>query len=180
MSKRFLIVLALLLLLGASYVFHKNALESAHRADAIVRSDTTGVDNTAAIRDLKDYVELHMGSSVTFKLSASFARAQAKAQDDAKAADVNSRIYAQAQVACGGKSDSITQARCNQEYLAKHLVNVPPAVAVAQPKLADFTYHFASPVWTPDLAGALAAGAAAAIIMLLPSLLGRKRARRRG
>jgi hypothetical protein len=108
-------------------------------------------------------------------LANAYVKAQAAAQASAAAQAANSQIYADAQRLCSGKSDSITQAKCNQDYISKHLANVPLPTPVAEPKAADYQLKLSAPLWTPDLAGAAVLGAAAALVLLLVSGWRRKR-----
>lgn len=166
MSKRILFVVAGILLAAAGIYFRAASTHEARaQADRIVAADATGADTSASITTLKDYVKLHMGASVKFTLQSSYDRANAKAKAAAAATSDNSKIYAAAQAACAGKSDSITQAKCNSAYLAAHLSNLPTPAPVPAPVLASYQYSLRAPIWTPDLAGALMLGAAAAIAL---------------
>jgi hypothetical protein len=176
MIKRILFVLATLLLAGGGlYVRSLNATSANTQAQAIIKQDAAGADTAAAVAALRDYAKAHMGADASFTLAGAYARAQAAAKAAAAASAANSQIYADAQRACSGKSDSITQARCNQDYLAKHLANVPLPTPVPEPKPADYQYHITAPLWTPDLAGALLLGAAAALGLTLATLRRRRR-----
>ncbi len=177
MSKRILFALAVVVLAGAGIFFRASSTHSARAAaDKIVRDDAAGSDVTAEISTLKDFVKIHMGASVSFTLKSAFDRASAAATAAAAASNSNSQIYAAAQQACAGKSDSITQARCNQQYLAQHLANVPAPVNVPAPLLADYRYTLAAPFWTPDPAGALLLGALVALGFAVP--IGLRKSRR--
>jgi hypothetical protein len=96
-----------------------------------------------------------MYSSVTVTLNGSYTRAQAAAAASAAAANTSAQIYAAAQKACSGKSDSIVQAQCNAQYLSTHLANLPSSTPVSVPQPSEFQYKFVSPLWTADLAGVL-------------------------
>jgi hypothetical protein len=137
--------------------------QAARQDGAIVQSDINGADTTADINSLKAYVLAHMGASTSFTLTGSYNRAVDAAKAAANASAANAQVYADAQKACGGRTDSITQARCNQDYIAKHLANLPPPGPVVEPKLADYQRNFRAPIWTPDIAGALMLGALAAL-----------------
>jgi formate-dependent nitrite reductase membrane component NrfD len=178
MLKRILFVVAALVLLAASfYVRSRNAATAQAQADQIEAQDTAGSDTTAAFTNLQAYARSHLGVDVNLTLNGSYARAQTAAKAAATASAVNSQIYADAQRACGGKTDSITQARCNQDYLDKHLTNVPQPTPVAEPKLADYQHSIRSPVWAPDIAGALLLGGLAALVL---AIVVNTRRRRRG
>lgn len=156
-------ILAVALLAGAFLARSASLREAKKQADAIAAADKASQPTADAVVALKNYVALHMGSSVTVTLEGSYARAQAAAVAASKASD-NSKIYADAQVACAGKSDSVTQAKCNQAYIASRLVS-PTPTPVPAPKRADYQQKLSSPAWTPDLTGALLLGAAAALGM---------------
>jgi hypothetical protein len=176
MTKRLLFIAVAIILAAAGFYARSRNAQTAHtQANQLVRQDASGTDTTAALAALKDYVASHMGASADFTLAAAYARATAAAQAAAAASAANSQISAQAQAHCAGKSDSITQARCNQAYLAQHLSNVPPPAPVAAPKAADYHYTLRAPVWTPDLAGALLLGS---VIALAIATFGRWRRRR--
>jgi hypothetical protein len=162
MSKRMLFFLAAVILAGAGLYSRAASTRTARtQADALVRADAAAAA-PAQLASLKAFVGGHMGASVDFTLKGSYDRAGVAAAAAATTTTTNSQIYAAAQASCGGKSDSITQARCNQAYLFAHLANVPPPVYVPAPKLTDYQYNLRAPLWTPDLAGALLLGAALA------------------
>jgi hypothetical protein len=172
MKKRLLfVVAAVALAIAGSYYRTQNAKSAQAQADQIVAQDVNGADVAASLADLKDFVGSHMGASVNLTLDGSFKRAQAVAQAAANASAINSQVYADAQRICGGKSDSITQARCNQTYVSQHLAQVPVAPPAPEPKLADYQRDFKSPVWAPDLAGALFAGAFVTMVIFGLSLI---------
>lgn len=178
MSKRYLFLIAAIVLAGAGIYFRASSAHSARQqADQIIVADTAGAgDVSTRIASLKAFTGNHLGSSVSFTLQSSFDRATAAATAAAAATNSNSQIYAAAQKACAGKSDSITQARCNAAYLAQHLTNIPTPAPVPAPKLSDYQYSFKAPFWTPDLAGALLLGAGAAA--LYSFMVGRRKAGR--
>ena len=164
MKKHILFAGLALVLLGAGLIARSmSAREAKSQAAAILATDKASKPTTTELAALQDYVGLHMGSGVTVTLEGTYARDQAAALAASKAND-NSKIYADAQAACAGKSDSVTQAKCNQAYLAARLVG-PTPTPVPAPKLANYQYKLTSPAWTPDIAGALLLGAAAALGM---------------
>jgi hypothetical protein len=173
MSKRILFILAALALGFAGLYFRTlNAKAAATREDTILAQDRAGTDPAASIADLKTYVSAHMGTSVQFVLTDSYDRALAAAKP---AGPSTSQVYADAQRVCSGKSDSITQARCNEAYIQQHLTAAPAPTPLPQPKLADYQYSFKAPLWTSDLPGALFLGAAVALIFAFAGLRRRRR-----
>jgi hypothetical protein len=180
MAKRILFVLAAILLAGAGFYYRTQNTKTAQVKEAyIVVQDSEGADVTAMLDELKLYAASHMGSSVKLTLDGSYSRAQAATKAAVVAASAaNSQIYADAQRVCGTKADSITLAHCNQDYITKHLANLPAPAPVAQPKLADYQRTIRAPAWTPDLAGALFLGAAAAAILSAFTFIGGRRRER--
>ena len=168
MSKRILFIFAAVILAGAGIFYRATSAHSARlQADEIVKTDTAGGDTAAAFEALKNFAALHMGASTSFTLQGSYDRALAQSKA-AVAAPSNSQVYADAQKACSGKSDSITQAKCNENYISAHLTSSTPAPTPAPaPKLADYQRTVKAPLWTPDLAGALLLGAAVAALAAL-------------
>jgi len=165
MTKRFvLIVAAGVLAVAGLYAVHKNVGSVEAQVSNIMAHDINADPFTATdVTDLKSYVAAHMGTSANFTLTYSYNRARASAQAAQAAAAANAQVYAAAQAACSGKTDSITQAKCNANYLAAHLPSQPQSAPSAMPVLADYTYHLHAPLWTPDLAGALLLGAVLAL-----------------
>jgi hypothetical protein len=169
MSKRVLTGLAVALVALGLLLVYQDSRTAAHKAAAAVAADAASQDVSASLADLKAYVAAHMGTSRTVTLSGSYARAQAASTAAAQAAsNASAQVYADAQRACGGKTDSITQARCNQQYIAAHLTTATPT-PVPEPKLADYQHRLTSPVWTPSLAGVVLAGALVAAVLALIS-----------
>jgi hypothetical protein len=166
MNKRTLFVVAAIALAVAGLVVrNENNKQARTMADIVQAQDLSGASTAASLDDLQTYVNTHMGASVTYTLTGSYNRAVAQANAAATAASSDSQIYAAAQAACSGKTDSITQAKCNQAYLSSHLSNAPQAAPVAEPQLASYQHSLKAPTWSPDLAGALLLGAIAALIL---------------
>jgi hypothetical protein len=164
MAKRMMFVLAAALLaIGGLYVRSKNASSAHDQASAILRLDSSGAGASSSIESLKTYVHTHMGATVSYTLNTSYQKAVTAAQA-AQAQQSSGNVYADAQRACAGHTDSITQAKCNQAYLQAHLTG-PSPTPVPQPNLTDYQYNLRSPLWTPDLAGALMVGALAALVL---------------
>ncbi len=174
MLKKLLIAATLLLTASGFVLAHRSNQEAGKQAKAILAADVSSQNVTPLLNTLQGFVAAHMGSGATITLTGSHDRAMAAAKAAAQAQSANSQIYAQAQAACGGKNDSVSAAKCNQDFLAKHLVNVPVPAPVVEPKLADYQHQFRAPPWTPDLAGALFLGAAGALAILLLSLIKRR------
>jgi hypothetical protein len=125
-------------------------------ASAIVSKDQSGLDTTADQQRLKTYASTHMGATTTVFLQGSYARAAQAAQAATNPAS-GGQVYAAAQAACAGKSDSIVQARCVTAYVNSHSQPAANPQPVAMPLQADYTKTFTAPTFTFDLAGLLLA-----------------------
>ncbi len=177
MLRKVLFILSLLLIIASVGYMSANRREADRQARAIEAADQRGEDVTVSLATLKAYAGTHMFAGTAVALAGSYARAQATAAVSASAANSSAQVYAAAQAACSGKSDSIVQARCNAQYLASHLANLPSATPVPVPQPADYQFKFTSPFWAPDLAGVLFLGGALVGIWWLLLAFGRKRGR---
>jgi hypothetical protein len=175
MSKRILFILAAVILAAAGLYYRSASARSARsQAEAIVAADAAGTDTAPGLASLKTYVASHMGASVKVTLQGSYDRAVAASQA-ASPAPSNSQVYLDAQKACANSGNSVAQARCNEAYISSRLIPMTPTpTPVPAPVLANFQHDLKSPLWTPDLTGALLLGAAAAA---LAAVLLRKRKR---
>ena len=181
MSKSLLLVVAAVVLAGLGLYFQAaNAHYSHTQANAIVKADqaspAANVNSTPGLADLQTFVHTHMGSSVSFTLTGSYNQALKASQAAAAAQSSNANVYAAAQAACSGKTDSITQAKCNQQYLQTHLQS-QSSTPVAAPKQSDYQFRLKSPFWTPDLAGSLLLGAALAVVFVFFTSFSRRNRR---
>lgn len=167
MTKRLvLIIVFVAAFAGGWWLRSASSTHAGNLTTALVAADTAGAPTAAGLAELKAYVHAHMGARATFTLQGAYNRDLAAAQAAASAEATNSQIYAAAQAACSGKTDSITQAKCNQAYLSQHLVAVPTTGPVAAPQLSSYQYKLRAPWWTPDLAGGLFALAALCLVAL--------------
>jgi ABC-type phosphate/phosphonate transport system substrate-binding protein len=168
MSKRISFVLVAAILAAIGFYFRAQNSNTAHKDVAQIQSiDKAGGQSGTERTDLKNFVQSHLGASVKFTLTASYNRALAQAQAATAAqATASSTLYAAAQRACSGHTDSITQANCNTAYIQAHqtAVNLAP---IPTPKVTSYQYAFSSPFWAPDLAGAFFLGAAVALVFSL-------------
>ena len=166
MTKRILAIVGILLLGAGGWMAFSNHQEAQTQAEAIVAKDNTGQAVDADLSILKAYARTHTNGGVTVTLNAAFQRAQALAQAPSNAAASNAKLYNEAQQACSGRTDSITQARCVQDYVSQRLIAAPAPSQVAAPKASDFVFAYRSPLWTPDAAGSSLLGGVAALLMV--------------
>jgi hypothetical protein len=164
MTKRMLFVLAAIALAVASlYSLSQTGKEARLLAATTQNDDLAGTSTAGDIETLQTYVQSHMGSSVSYTLTGSYDRALTAAKVAAAAQSANNGVYAAAQAACSGKTDSITQAKCNQAYLSTHLTNIPQTAPVYQPVISGYQHTLKAPAWTPDLTGSLLLGMLVAV-----------------
>ena len=153
MKFRVLIAVAVLALIGGLAVRSTNARHANQLATAVIVADGSGNPTAAPLANLKAYIKGHQGAHASFTLTKAYNDAVTAAKSAAQIQASNSQIYAAAQAACSGKTDSITQAKCNQAYLQAHLIAEPANAPVTAPALGDYQYHMSAPFWTADLAG---------------------------
>jgi hypothetical protein len=160
---------AIVLAAGGLYYRAQNAHHAQELANEFVQFNISSPAVNPYGTPLKDFVDSHMGATVKYTLQGSYDRIKAAADASAAAASSaqssNSQVYADAQRACSGHTDSITQARCNAAYIAAHSASITATpTPVPAPKLADYQVTLRSPLWTPDLPGALFLGAVLALL----------------
>lgn len=152
MKARYIFIIAIIFALISIVALRFNNKKAAVLAKQVRDKDTLAVDVRNDLTKLQQFVVKHMNSSVKVELSSSYERAVSKAK--LGNIDVNGDLYAQAQAACDRQGvGSVAQAQCVQEYLNAR-VNPGQSNQPAQlPERSSFTYAFAAPNWTPDIAG---------------------------
>lgn len=181
MKARWLFLLALILAAAGILSAVDNRKQALNLASAIVAKDRAAADVTADIDELKQLSNQHMGSSQTLFLAGSYDRAVAAAKTTTDPA-ASSRIYAEAQASCASLKDSISQSSCISSYLSKNMQPAPNPKPAELPSKDKYTIAIGSPLWSPDMAGALLLGAAAAAALGIIKLifgLGRRRQSKR-
>lgn len=154
-------MLALLVGLFGGFELLANARQAASLRDQVAAKDQAGQDTTSDQVALEQFSHSHMNATVRLELMGSYGRAVAASQP----ATPSGALYAQAQAACAGKSDSIVQAKCVTDYVSKRLP--APAAPVAPPDRSLFTKEFHSPAWTPDLAGLALLGSLVLVLIAI-------------
>lgn len=151
MKKRYgllLFIAAMGVLLFGAMLLVDNRQNAAEQAKQIIIKDQAGTNVETDLIKLKVFAASHMKVNVTFVLSGSYDRAVAAAK--AKA-NTSNAMYAAAQASCDKQGvDSIRQSQCVAAYIA---ANGSAAPEVKLPDIATYTYAYAGPAWTFDLAG---------------------------
>lgn len=149
MKKRYLLILAVLAFLFGVIQLARNSNNAIALKNQVLARDAAGQNATTELEDLNKFVKSHMNASITFTRESAYHQAVANANPKPA---VSGEVYAKAQAACAGRSDSVTQARCVTDYLAR---NAPTTQAqpAALPNVEDYTVSLVSPRYTTDLAG---------------------------
>lgn len=174
MKLRYVLIVSVVGLVLGLYYVGQNVSHAQQLAAAVLAADSSGQPTAPALKSLADYTHTHMGSSQTVFLASSYQRAQATAT---AVPQTSGQVYHDAQAACVSKTTAVNQANCVQSYLSTH--STPgSAIAIAPPPSASkypYTYSYAAPRWTPDLAGLLLV--AGALGLLTTAILGLTRRR---
>ena len=134
-----------------------NYLEMTHLRDQVYAADKNNNNVAQALQNLRAYVNSHMNTSLStdngvyppIQLKYTYQRLQ-QAEND-RVQKINSTIYTQAQQTCEQElTAGHFQERigCIEQYVKDH-----NAATVREIPAAMYKFDFASPSWSPDLAG---------------------------
>lgn len=146
--------------------------------DAVFAADKNGTDVQKPLQDLQAYVTSHMNTSLNAGNSAVYPPIQLKYTYDRlraqnKQPDQNT-LYSQAQAYCESLNHTDFSGRnrvpCIEQYVQSHSgPNAPKTIPDAL-----YKFSFASPVWSPDLAGwAIIIASLSWLLFILTFLVGR-------
>lgn len=125
--------------------------------DAVYAADKNGSDVKKPLQDLQAYVTTHMNTNLASGPNAVYPPIQLKytyerLQAAQNSQSVNSQLYNEAQKYCEGQNSTDFSGRnrvpCIEAYVSSH--GAAPAAKVPD---ALYKFSFASPRWSPDLAG---------------------------
>jgi len=125
--------------------------------DAVYSADKNNGDVTKALNDLRSDVYVHMNTSLATSdgvyppIQLKYTYDRLVTAESARVATANSQLYTQAQAYCQ-QQDSVdfsgrNRVPCITDYVSTHGTK-PQAIPDAL-----YKFNFASPVWSPDLAG---------------------------
>ena len=131
----------------------QNNLQMVKLRDTLYIADQKGEGVDQALNNLRGWVYAHMNTDLTsgnaikppVQLKSSYDRL-VKAEQQ-RIDEANNKIYRQAQAYCAARSPGPFRQVCFKQYVDKYNVkadSIPPAL---------YQFDFASPVWSPDLAG---------------------------
>lgn len=157
LSSWYLLALTVVFAIITIFSLRQNNMTALKLRDEVLKVDQQNGDIEAALRKLRTYVYGHMNTDLAgggtvyppIQLKYRYERLVAAQQEAAKAA--NAQIYTDAQKHCEAllpTGVSLNRVTCIQQYLdARPLA--------AQPPIQDslYKFDFASPRWSPDLAG---------------------------
>lgn len=153
--KTWQLVVGLVILLSLSaYFLRQNNLQMVRLRNAVVQADEQAGDVAGALKDLNHHVFNHMNTEIVrpIELVHSYDRA-AQAAIEAASKTSAPNIYAEATKRCEQQGVMLTSiAQCASEYIMR---NKPDDLdqEIVLPDKHRFTHSFASPLWTPDIAG---------------------------
>lgn len=135
-----------------------NNIQMLKLKEAVILADEQGVPIEQPLTELRNFVFSHMNTQMrdqssteppiqlVNRFNAYLAEQQEKLKQQGKP-----NIYAEAQAQCERPNVSIVQrANCIQAYVVENSV---PQAEIKLPPKEFYTFDFASPTWTPDLAG---------------------------
>ncbi|HET8690101.1 MAG TPA: hypothetical protein VFL81_01575 [Candidatus Saccharimonadales bacterium] len=169
-----LVVILLLLSLVAATFLRMNNLNMVERRDAVVAADKKG-DKSAiksSLSELQSYVSHHMNTDLGqgIYLTSSYDRDRAAAIAKAQSSKDAGAAYRQADQECKQRFTGGVSSFRN-DYV-QCVVNKTASLKSASdtlklPKSELYRYDFASPLWSPDLAGLFAALAALTLLIIV-------------
>lgn len=152
-SWQLLFLLAFLILCSVHFL-RQNNLRMVELRSEVISADESGQDVASELTALNKHVFEHMNTAIVRPIELVNAyNVQAKAAIEAASRDSGRDIYSEAAQVCERRGVPLKSiAQCAADYAA----NNNPGTSVKEIVLPDknrFTYTFATPVWTPDLAG---------------------------
>lgn len=162
----------------ALFALRNNNLEMVQLRDQVYKADKSGQGVEASLQNLQHYVTSHMNTDLASGPNAVHPPVQLKyTYERLQQASIShlgqSNFYTEAQNVCQKEypiESSLyvwqSYVKCVQLYLDGHHVDIK--VASAAPPAALYEFDFASPTWSPDLAGwsLVAVGASLALAVV--------------
>ena len=157
-TRWYLLIMTILVSLIAVFALRDNNLKMVRLRQAVFDADKNNTDVAAALAELRDHVYGHMNTDLNaskgvvglpLQLKYSFERAQAA--EKKRVIEANAQVSLDAQKQCEAENPNGFsgggRVSCNEEYVATYGVKETPVPEEA------YTFNFASPTWSPDLAG---------------------------
>ena len=153
------LILAIISATICVFALRANNQQMVELREAVYAADKAGTDVQTPLKELKSYVTSHMNTSLSAGSNTVYPPIQLKytyerlvtAQND-KFASANSQLYSEAQKECERQNPSSfsggSRVPCIEQYVSSHSSVTLPTVPDAL-----YKFSFASPRWSPDLAG---------------------------
>ncbi len=151
-----LILLALFFGWLSIYSLRQNSLNLEPKIQAVIVADEENGNIEKAVNELGDYVTHHMNADLPrpIQLEHSYNRAVERAYDNALKDLRSGTLLQEAKQVCAQLGVIVSAGpQCIQDYLDKNWSPDRGSLVVELPDSALFTYQFAAPRWSPDIAG---------------------------
>jgi len=142
------------------YALRANNLKMLELKQAVLTADQQDLNIETALNNLRQFVYSHMNTNLRtgsnsdelpIQLVNKFNRDVATARAQLAAKGGSDQIYKDAQNKCEQLSLAIpARAQCIEDYVTAHGSDIPQ---LNLPPKEAYTFDFASPIWSPDLAG---------------------------
>lgn len=174
-------LLLILIFFTASSLFflRQNNLGMIEHRRAVIQADEQGNDEKieASLIELRSYVSDHMNTTMNqpVQLANTYEKiAKQRLQEAAQSGGIsNQDAYRQAERGCQAAS-TITYAECVIDRTSNIPGGSDPITDVKLPDPALFSHNFASPIWSPDVAGFSILFLAATLLLLIIRIVGER------
>lgn len=176
-----LVLLAIFFSWLSIYSLRQNSLNIEPKIEAVVIADKENAGIEEAINDLGDYVTHHMNADLPrpIQLEHSYNRAVERAYDKALTDLRSGSLLDEAKQVCAQLGVIVSAGpQCIQDYLDKNWNPDRGSLVVEYPDTALFTYQFAAPRWSPDIAGWSMLIAIVLVVMIISRIIAQVSVRR--
>ncbi len=149
-----LLLLTIFFALCSAFFLRQNNLKMVELRNNVVEADKSGAGLDQALENLNSYIFKHMNTQVVrpIELVNTYNR-RAQAVIQASQTGNGRDIYAEGTAACERRGIPLSSiAQCIAQYANDNSAGLSP-VQIVLPDKNRFIYSYASPLWTPDLAG---------------------------
>lgn len=158
-SRNVFLILFIASALLSVYALRDNNLTMVKLRDAVYEADRNGGDVNAALNDLRAYVYSHMNTDLSsggnaikppIQLKYTYERLVAAAQQQVNQSSLYTEAanYCQERIPAAVSVSGSGRVACVQDYILSHGGKAAPKISPAL-----YQFDFASPTWSPDLAG---------------------------
>lgn len=159
----YFLVLTIISGLVAVFALRNNNLTAVRLREKVLQVDKDNGDIEAALRELRSYTHSHMNSSLASTTSAyppiqlkyRYERLMVAEQARIDAANKSNSVYVDAQEHCERTQPQSFSGSGRLNCIQQYIDSRPTAQIVSPKEIPDalYKFDFASPAWSPDLAG---------------------------